>query len=108
MQNRRLQDNPGNQNEEYYTLIPVRDDLSGWNTVCDFYINSTSYKPDITTFSTKKSSWKRQIGVIIIDDGCREVFESLCMKDYILRNISTYTINKCNIHQAFNEQHRQS
>ena len=102
MKDSRINNNPVNQNKHIYKCITVNYEC-GWNIPCDYYINRTSYKPDIKYFSTKKSKWKAQVGIQIIDENARKVFESMCMTDYIFRGISSYSIDHSAIHQAFNE-----
>ena len=97
----RIQDNPVNQNKSLYKCITVNYEC-GWDIPCDYYINRTSYKPDIKYFSTKKSKWKAQVGIQIIDENARSVFDRMCMTDYIFRGISSYSIDHSAIHTAYN------
>ena len=103
MRNRRHKTNPANANENLYRLVCVRDDQSGWNKPCDFFIDYSSFRPDISKFRTYRGTWKRQIGVQIIEEWTREVFGRIDMKPYILKNIASYTISNTEIHRAFED-----
>ena len=102
LSNTRVQDNPANQNEDLYEVFGVRKGKHSWDRECDFFINRTSYRPNIKYFSTKKSSWTEQLGIVIKKEFCRAVFSNMNMTPYILRNIASYTINPEQIHQAYN------
>ena len=74
-----------------------------WNKPADFWIVARSYKPDITTFSTKRLDDKSQIAVIINDRSIKWVFERMDMSRHLSKDLISFSLSKSNIHQAYNE-----
>ena len=96
--------NPSKENLKYYRLFSVDYRTESWNKPADFWIVARSYKPDITTFSTKRLDDRSQIGVVISDRSIVSVFERMDMSGYLSKDLISYSLSKANIHRCFNEQ----
>ena len=100
----RLLANPSCQNENIYQLAVLDYRRRPFNRTYDYYIQTVNYDINrISKFHKEELDVGAQMGVLILQDWCREVFENISMRHYVSKCITGYTINKWNIHNAFND-----
>ena len=103
MKDIRRSKNPSNQNKHLYRCVTVNFEC-GWNIPCDYFIIRRSYqRENIKHFSKTKLTDHAQIGIQIIDENAKEIFEALDMTDYVWRGIFSYSIDQSAIHTAYDK-----
>ena len=98
--------NPSIANEDLYELALLDRRRRPFKKSYDYYIRAVSYNIDkLAKFQTDEFGIfvGAQIGVIVKQDCCHSIFQQLDMRDYVCKCITGFTINKWNIHNAFNK-----
>ena len=95
--------NPSNQNEDLYELAVLDARRRPFRKSYHYYIETVTFNIDkLARFQTAEIDCSAQMGVEVKQDWCHNIFKQLDMRNFVSRNILAVSVNKWNIHKAFN------